>query len=425
MSETRKRLPVSPSTTMEHWDQIVEAVKETGGDIALSRILQNAESKREWKESSDSAYFEGVTEQVITSLDEAIVFSRADMKVWEVKNWRFKTYDTPMKIRNDEVHPNDPKSKLVKHKSIKRTNYAVSVEFVRRDNTNELIQELFKAAPKPIKVKRIAGKRTGVVHLSDFHFGAEVKDLMKTKNFNIGVLKTYLDEIAKEVNSYAYQSVHLAMLGDFFESISGLNHKNSFKSLSRDGYGRSIIKLTSQILLEFMSKINNLDAVYMISGNHDRLTPESDVDNMGEAAAILFDYMELQVPDGVTMKYHPVLLSQAIDGINYLFTHGHYKLAAKSPEKLIMLYGDKDLYNVVVSGHLHTRITTKGSLRNNLKIEDVIVVSHDELPWRRIVAPSIFTGNFYSETLGYTTLGGFLLTYNNGRGVPVVIDIPI
>ena len=342
MKETRKRLPITASITLEQWDAIIDEVKENGGDISLNRLRLEGESSREWTEGNGAAYFKGVTEQVITSLDEAIVFSRADMTKWQVKSWTFKSYDTPMKLRKDEVHPSDPKSKLVKHTPTKVTNYAVQVNFIERDQTRDLIQELLDNAPPPININRSHGKGIGVTALADFHFGAEVKDLLRTKSFNLSILKTYLEEVAEKINKRGYNEVHLCLLGDYFEAISGLNHKNSFKSLSQDGYGRSIIKLASKYLIDHLiSRINNLAAVYMVSGNHDRITPDSNVDNMGEAAAILYDYLRFQIPTSVTMKYHPVLLSEEIDGIQYVMTHGHYKLIQKSPEKILFQHGNK------------------------------------------------------------------------------------
>jgi hypothetical protein len=45
--------------------------------------------------------------------------------------------------------------------------------------------------------------------------------------------------------------------------------------------------------------------------------------------------------------------------------------------------------------------------------------------YRQITLPALFTGNYYSETLGYASRGGAVITMNNGRGVPEVHDIPM
>ena len=54
------------------------------------------------------------------------------------------------------------------------------------------------------------------------------------------------------------------------------------------------------------------------------------------------------------------------------------------------------------------------------KIQDGEFSQDDAVDHRRMNCPSFFTGNYYSETLGYTSESGFVITEDNGQGVPNV-----
>ena len=75
-------------------------------------------------------------------------------------------------------------------------------------------------------------------------------------------------------------------------------------------------------------------------------------------------------------------------------------------------------FNVILEGHLHTRIQ-KHSVTNLDK------VSYDSITHRKVVCPSLFTGNSYSEELGYTTNAGYMIFENNGHGKPNMFDFSL
>jgi len=39
--------------------------------------------------------------------------------------------------------------------------------------------------------------------------------------------------------------------------------------------------------------------------------------------------------------------------------------------------------------------------------------------------PSFFTGNYYSETLGYNSNAGYTLVWDNGKGKPNVLSCAV
>ena len=73
-------------------------------------------------------------------------------------------------------------------------------------------------------------------------------------------------------------------------------------------------------------------------------------------------------------------------------------------------------YNLICEGHLHSIIQ-----KLNVNQRDTYqTIKDDAVDHRRMNCPSFFTGNFFSEILGYTSESGFVITEDNGKGVPNV-----
>lgn len=376
-------------------------------------------TKTEWTYNNDNAYFAGNTDKPITNLDEALSFCKVDLSVWEVERWQLKTWDTSAKVKSGNDTVIQTKTNYGVHVWFKRKITEQSVEF---DNLMSYLRESFERTAVPYVVP---SRGVGVVNMADFHIGADITDLIRTPDFNVDILVGHLDRIASIINNYGFSEVHINFLGDYFESISGLNHLNTFKSLGRGMYGAKVIKVAVMVLSEFLKKINNLHSVNIISGNHDRVTMSNVVDNEGAAAEVLAFCLELIFGDAVKIDYHTYLISKDIDGICYLLTHGHFSMDKKDPAKIVKQYGSPDLYTLWLSGHVHTRKTDRFMQRRPISYETISAVSLDEANYRKVVVPSLFTGNFYSETLGYTSCGGFIIVENNGSGKPNVYDFSI
>ena len=165
----------------------------------------------------------------------------------------------------------------------------------------------------------------------------------------------------------------------------------------------------------FISKINNLVSIDLVSGNHDRVTADKAQDDKGEVAQMLAYMFKMQYPQ-LDITYNPMLISKVYDGISYIFTHGHLPFVKKEISKVLFDYGKQGYYNVLVKGHLHSREVKKTYRRKQLDFEDYSVVELDEQDYRAITAPPIFTGNFFSESLGFTSSSGAAVIESNGRG---------
>ncbi len=255
---------------------------------------------------------------------------------------------------------------------------------------------------------------TGVVKLADLHVGALIENLIRTKDFNVHILASKLEIAAEEVNKRNYGLVHIHILGDILESFTGLSHINSWKSMDKNIIGAKAIKLSVEILhTHFLEKINNLGEIKIISGNHDRVTSNNKEDVHGDAADLVAWGLELV---GYNVEFNPIVITHVVDGIAHILTHGHHGISKKSTKQLCWDYGVQGKYNLICEGHLHS-IIQKLSVAQR---ESFTTIQDDAVDHRRMNCPSFFTGNYFSETLGYTSESGFVITEDNGFGVPNV-----
>lgn len=392
-----------------------EYVESISGKRKTVDVIKDENAQHEWEYTPDTAYFNGSTERPITTLEDALIFANVDTNVWEVDKWKLKSWDVSAKSKDGDG-------------LIKRTNYGIQVWLTRKaisDADRDQVFNMVRDSFDKIKVKKAVGNfGIGVVNVADFHLGADVSNLIKAQDFNVDILVKHLNTIVETINAHGFSEVHVNMVGDYFESISGLNHLDSFKSIGPKMYGAPVIKLASEVISKFLSGINNLKCVNLISGNHDRITANYKLDREGSGAEILAMLLD-HILSGVEIDYHPYLISKDIDGIRYLLTHGHFGIDKKDSAKIVKLYGSGDLYTLWLSGHLHTRQSERVLIKKSIKTETYYAVSMDEADYRKLILPSLFTGNFFSETLGYSTCGGFVITENNGNGKPNVYDIAL
>jgi metallophosphoesterase superfamily enzyme len=259
------------------------------------------------------------------------------------------------------------------------------------------------------------GRGKGIAVLADVHAGAKVKDELRTEDFDLDILARRMDDVAAETNAAGFEEVEVVILGDFIESFSGLNHTNTWKSLEYGAYGGNAVILAYEMVVDMLNKVNNLSGVTMVSGNHCRSSIKADLDSTGDAATIIAKMLELS---GQNVDYHPHVVSKDIDGIQYIFTHGHLGLSKRDISHTAWNYGSQGKFNMLLMGHYHSRSGTKPIVQKQSHLEDSIDM-------RAMFAPSLFTGNAYSAQNGWSSNAGFLLVYNSGHGRPTVIDVAI
>ena len=143
------------------------------------------------------------------------------------------------------------------------------------------------------------------------------------------------------------------------------------------------------------------------------MTSDNKEDVQGEAANLISWGLELM---GYDIEFNPLVLTHTVDGICHILTHGHHGISKKSTKQLCWDYGKKGKFNLICEGHLHS-IIQKLSVSSREKFQ---TIKDDAVDHRRMNCPSFFTGNFYSESLGYTSESGFVIVEDNGKGVPNV-----
>lgn len=308
--------------------------------------------------------------------------------------------------------------KLVTHTGTPYYNIASNVleqeSYVSEQELKDLIKEGLESVKLTSLIDPNASNYVGVVKLADLHLGAYVDNLIRTKNFSIDILANKLFDAATEVNKRDYSVVHIHILGDLIESFTGLSHKNTWKGLDKAMVGAEAVKLVVKILHDnFLSRIKNLGEVKVVAGNHDRVTSDNKEDVQGGAANLVCWGLELI---GYNVEFNPLVITHYVDGICHILTHGHHPISKKSTKQLCWDYGMQGVYNLICEGHLHSIIQ---KLNVNQR-DSYQTIKDDAVDHRRINCPSFFTGNFFSESLGYTSESGFIITENNGKGVPNV-----
>lgn len=313
--------------------------------------------------------------------------------------------------------------KLITHTNVPYYNIVFyeqeDLDVIDFEEMKDIIRTSLKNHKRTPIINNKAKDRVGVIKVADLHLGAYVDNLIRTKNFSIGILADRLSEIAEIVNEYNFKEVHVHLLGDLIESFSGLNHKNSWKGLDKKMVGAEVVMLTVQILHEnLLNRINNLSTIKVVAGNHDRLSADREEDPSGGAAKLVSWGLELL---GYDVEFNPLVITHTVDGICHILTHGHHGLSKQDTKQLCWDYGVKGMYNLICEGHLHS-IVQKLNVSNINKFN---TIKDDSVDHMRFNCPSLFTGNFFSESLGYTSESRFVITYNNGTGIPNVLYMAV
>lgn len=307
--------------------------------------------------------------------------------------------------------------KLISHSGVPFYNVVFYEEVIEPVVTEQELKELISKGFTEIKytpIHKDTKNKIGVVKIADLHLGAYVDNLIRTKNFSIDILANKLSEAVNDINERNYSKVHIHILGDLIESFTGLSHKNTWKGLDKAMVGAEAVKLVVKILHDnFLSKIENLGDIKVVAGNHDRVTSDNKEDVQGGAANLVCWGLELI---GYNVEFNPLVITHTIGNITHILSHGHHALSKKSTKQLCWDYGVQGNYNLICEGHLHSIIQ-----KLNINQRDTYqTIKDDAVDHRRMNIPSFFTGNFFSESLGYTSESGFVVVEDNGKGVPNV-----
>jgi 3',5'-cyclic AMP phosphodiesterase CpdA len=251
---------------------------------------------------------------------------------------------------------------------------------------------------------------------SDLHFGAYIRDLIKTPDYDSDILLDGLLESVNDANMLKFNKTHVHINGDLIESFSGLNHINSWMSLDKNQVGANSIMLCCDLLEKALVNIDNLGSIKIVAGNHDRLSKDNKEDVKGGAAELIAWGLKLK---GFDVEFNSMVISHKVNEINHINLHGHLGISKQSTEYIILNYGIQGMYNLICEGHLHSIIEKLSAKQRSV----FKMVSDDSIDYRRMNLQSFFTGNYYSETLGYTTNAGYSIFWDNGNGKPKHLNV--
>jgi len=361
--------------TKDQWDSVL--------------INKGKEVKEEPKEFDLTAWTE---DGKIMGIDEFCEFhslNRGDIKTWRLcTHTKVPTYNISFKENIiDEGNVFDP-------------------EVIK----SVLIDEISRVCSGG-KTKSYKKDKEAVLKWADLHFGAHIRNLMLTKDYDSGILLDGLIESVNQTNDFGFKKVHVHINGDLIESFSGLNHVNSWMSMNPEEIGANAIKMCVKTLHKALSRINNLGKIKIVAGNHDRTSKNNDEDVKGGAAELIAWGLELM---GYDVEFHPYIITHLVEGINHINLHGDKGISKRSTKDIIWDYGIKGVFNFVFEAHLHALIEKMSATqRDKFK-----VVKDDSIDHRRMHLQSFFTGNYYSETLNFNSNAGFSVVWSNGKGQP-------
>lgn len=315
---------------------------------------------------------------------------------------------SPKNMRDVISYEDGKQRRLAYDKAIKE---ASGLEYRRQVFETELLEYVTQATQKVIATKtKDYLVHESVVTIADLHIGANIEATKQLPKFDADTVRMRLDAIALEINERKAKFNTICFNGDIIETFTGLNHINSWKNIDQKyGYGVKATIMATDLITEFLSKVNNIKEVLFVAGNHDRTTSNNHEDVDGEVIQWVHHIIEAKFGHLFPCEWTSDVVTRKINNVGYVWTHGHLSISKRSPAEIVNMYGIDGCYNIIIEGHLHTR-----------------KIKADTSKYRVIVTSSIFTGNNYSEKLGYSTLPGFTYMYSKDTvPYPVVIDIPI
>ena len=274
---------------------------------------------------------------------------------------------------------------------------------------NEVVDLLPKVKRDVVSIVNKSSSDDEIVAIiSDMHFGIKNKDEFgRLPDYSINKLKEYLDEVVLEVNKLNAKNVHVVNLGDIIETFQGNNHIGSWKGIEEGYYGSTLVIECYKLIIDFLSKINNLTSYSQVPGNHDRSSSSNKEDVEGFVSRLVFEFVKNSFSNtDVKFLYDEIIVSHKVGNINYLVTHGHLGISKTPPSELILEYAkDPKSYTVLLQGHLHSR-----------------KIKRDHKLFRDIIVPALMPGNHYSVTSGFSSNPGFMIIKENEKGKPNIMD---
>ena len=191
-------------------------------------------------------------------------------------------------------------------------------EAVREENATDILKESLKDLPirtleiEPIEIKPIVNAGgTTVIALSDLHIGALVEAYGVSNKFNFDIAEQRLKHIINKTitNPLVSDRLVITILGDVFQGL--IHNSHLIGEMPAMEAVAKFSALFSEILLSLEKAFSKVE-VYMISGNHERLTDDQMVYKKGYDLTYIFSEML----KANTRGYNRVYINYSLSGYN-------------------------------------------------------------------------------------------------------------
>ena len=204
--------------------------------------------------------------------------------------------------------------------------------------------------------------------------------------------------------------VHVHFMGDIIHSVSGMNHKDSWKNMDPKGHGAEAIIQPYKLLVEFLIGIKGLFNVNIVGGNHDRLQSSRDQENTGEGAKLI-GFMLQESFKNIPVTFDSYRIVDDTDPhMTVILLHGDKPVDKSSGESIAWTHGNSSKFNYIATAHMHSR-------KQNPK--------DDGLKFRKEALPAFCPMDTYSKTVAHGSLPGIKLITTTEDKLPVIIDMPL
>ena len=247
------------------------------------------------------------------------------------------------------------------------------------------------------------GKRHAHLFIPDMHIG------MNQGNYNISIIKEKLEYVVQQTKTLD-SKLHVHFMGDIIHSVSGLNHKDSWKNMAQGTDGAEAIIQPYKLLVEFLSNLDNLYSIDFVGGNHGRFASNKAEEGTSEAEKLIAFMVAESIP-GIPVTFDSYRIVDNTDPkLTVIMLHGDKPIDKASGQSIAWEYGDSSKFNYIAVAHMHSR-------RQN--------PTDDGLRFRKESFPAFCPSDTYSKTVAHGSMPGFKIVYVDQGKAPTVLDIPL
>lgn len=401
---SKDRIRPSFWATDEHeadaWWPIVERIRNLGVEQA-EKLLEEPEpdeqGKLKFNSKDETISSEGTK---IKTLDQLKRHGDINEDKWMVDKYIENSWGVSGKKKVPMVYNDDV---YFSSDWIYSTNWQVKAWLKRRGLeepdkswTKKWLKEITQDLTLPDKQYIDYEGKPAVVSLGDLHIGAVTEDTKVVPDYNVEACRESIQKIAWICNNvYADRPIYFLIGGDLIETFTGKNHKDTWKAIELHGSKAALEAF--KILRDLFMNVDGFQKALLVSGNHDRISSSNKDDSDGQVVELLHGIF--QETTNIETEYDPLIISENIDGVNYIMDHGHQGIKKKSAERIVLDYGDSKVFNQIVEFHDHHRD-----------------IEEDAYNVRRMKCPSIVKSTEFSQRMGLNSRSGFLVYEANDSG---------